>query len=110
MLTCATITVYTHAYKCRDLLPVPPNPGDVPSCAEGGVLGILPGVVGCIQATEVIKVLLDKGSVLSGRLLVYDAVSVLHCFTAITVAILVVVAALSVSGAEQLQNSGCDKR
>jgi sulfur-carrier protein adenylyltransferase/sulfurtransferase len=59
----------------RDLLPVPPNPGDVPSCAEGGVLGILPGVVGCIQATEVIKVLLDKGNVLSGRLLVYDAVS-----------------------------------
>ncbi|CAN0456149.1 unnamed protein product, partial [Hapterophycus canaliculatus] len=41
--------------------------------AEGGVLGILPGVVGCIQATEVIKILLGKGDVLSGRLLVYDA-------------------------------------
>jgi molybdopterin/thiamine biosynthesis adenylyltransferase len=70
-----TIYYATRIHACRDLLPVPPNPGDVPSCAEGGVLGILPGVVGCIQATEVIKVLLDKGSVLSGRLLVYDAVS-----------------------------------
>ncbi len=37
------------AVYCRDLLPIPPSPGDVPSCAEGGVLGVLPGVIGCIQ-------------------------------------------------------------
>ncbi|KAG5191621.1 molybdopterin biosynthesis protein MoeB [Tribonema minus] len=64
---------YKGGPNYRDLLPVPPNPGDVPSCAEGGVLGILPGVIGCIQATEVIKILLGKGDVLSGRLLIYDA-------------------------------------
>ncbi len=57
----------------RDLYPEPPPPGLVPSCAEGGVLGILPGVIGCIQATETLKILLGKGTTLSGRLLLYDA-------------------------------------
>ena len=58
----------------RDMMPIPPPPGDVPSCAEGGVLGVLPGTMGCLQATEVIKIILckDKG-LLSGRILVYDA-------------------------------------
>mmetsp|Transcript_38066 Transcript_38066/g.88560 ORF Transcript_38066/g.88560 Transcript_38066/m.88560 type:complete len:511 (-) Transcript_38066:1685-3217(-) len=59
----------------RDLLPVPPPPGDVPSCAEGGVLGILPGTFGCMQATEVIKILLKLGDTLSGRVVVWDALS-----------------------------------
>jgi molybdopterin/thiamine biosynthesis adenylyltransferase/rhodanese-related sulfurtransferase len=58
-------------YRC--LYPEPPPPGEVPSCAEGGVLGILPGLVGCIQATEGIKILLGVGSTLIGRLLLYDA-------------------------------------
>jgi sulfur-carrier protein adenylyltransferase/sulfurtransferase len=58
-------------YRC--LYPEPPPPGEVPSCAEGGVLGILPGLIGCIQATEGIKLLLGKGTPLVGRLLVYDA-------------------------------------
>jgi len=58
-------------YRC--LYPEPPPPGEVPSCAEGGVLGILPGLIGCIQATEGIKLLLGSGSPLIGRLLLYDA-------------------------------------
>jgi len=58
-------------YRC--LYPEPPPPGEVPSCAEGGVLGILPGLVGCIQATEAIKLILGQGSTLVGRLLQYDA-------------------------------------
>ncbi|KAL3801096.1 hypothetical protein HJC23_002389 [Cyclotella cryptica] len=60
----------------RDLLPTPPPPGDVPSCAEGGVLGVLPGTMGCLQATEVIKIILgkDKG-LLVGRVLVFDAMA-----------------------------------
>jgi adenylyltransferase/sulfurtransferase len=57
----------------RDLFPQPPPPGLAPSCAEAGVLGILPGVIGCIQATEAIKILLQRGTSLSGRLLLYDA-------------------------------------
>jgi molybdopterin/thiamine biosynthesis adenylyltransferase/rhodanese-related sulfurtransferase len=60
-------------YRC--LYPEPPPPGLVPSCAEGGVLGILPGLVGVIQATEVIKLILGKGDSLSGRLLLVDALS-----------------------------------
>ena len=60
-------------YRC--LYPEPPPPGLVPSCAEGGVLGILPGLVGVIQATEVIKLILDKGSSLIGRLLLVDALN-----------------------------------
>ena len=59
----------------RDLLPVPPPPGDVPSCAEGGILGVLPGTMGCLQATEVVKIVLGMGKgLLSGRCLVFDAV------------------------------------
>lgn len=61
-------------YRC--LFPEPPPPGSVPSCAEGGVLGILPGVVGCMQATEVLKVLLEIGDIASGRLVLYDAMRV----------------------------------
>ena len=57
----------------RDLFPSPPPPGAVPSCAEAGVLGVLPGVLGTLQATEALKVLLGKGDTLSGRLLLYDA-------------------------------------
>jgi adenylyltransferase/sulfurtransferase len=58
-------------YRC--LYPEPPPPGVVPSCAEGGVLGILPGLVGVIQATETIKLILDSGEPLIGRLLMVDA-------------------------------------
>ncbi len=58
-------------YRC--LYPEPPPPGEVPSCAEGGVLGILPGLIGCVQATEAVKLLLGQGSPLVGRLLLYDA-------------------------------------
>ena len=58
-------------YRC--LYPEPPPPGLVPSCAEGGVLGILPGLVGVIQATEVVKLILGKGNPLIGRLLLVDA-------------------------------------
>jgi len=58
-------------YRC--LYPEPPPPGLVPSCAEGGVLGILPGLVGVIQATEVIKLILGAGDSLAGRLLLIDA-------------------------------------
>jgi sulfur-carrier protein adenylyltransferase/sulfurtransferase len=58
-------------YRC--LYPEPPPPGLVPSCAEGGVLGILPGVVGLIQATEVVKLILGAGEPLVGRLMLYDA-------------------------------------
>jgi len=58
-------------YRC--LYPEPPPPGEVPSCAEGGVLGILPGLVGCIQATEAVKLILGNGEPLIGRLLLYDA-------------------------------------
>jgi adenylyltransferase/sulfurtransferase len=70
-------TVFNHkgGPNYRDLYPEPPPPGLVPSCAEGGVLGILPGVIGTIQATEVVKILLDKGTTLSGRLLTYDALN-----------------------------------
>ena len=58
-------------YRC--LYPEPPPPGLVPSCAEGGVLGVLPGVIGTIQATETIKLILGAGATLVGRLLLYDA-------------------------------------
>lgn len=58
-------------YRC--LFAEPPPPGMVPSCAEGGVLGILPGVIGVVQATEVVKLILGKGELLIGRLLLYDA-------------------------------------
>jgi sulfur-carrier protein adenylyltransferase/sulfurtransferase len=58
-------------YRC--LYPEPPPPGEVPSCAEGGVLGILPGLVGLIQATEAIKLIIGKGDSLVGRLLLFNA-------------------------------------
>ncbi len=60
-------------YRC--LYPEPPPPGLVPSCAEGGVLGILPGLVGTMQATEVVKIILGKGEALSGRLMLFDALA-----------------------------------
>ena len=71
----ATVFNYGDGPNYRDLYPEPPPPGLVPSCAEGGVLGILPGVIGCIQATETIKILLGTGTTLSGRLLTYDALN-----------------------------------
>jgi molybdopterin/thiamine biosynthesis adenylyltransferase/rhodanese-related sulfurtransferase len=58
-------------YRC--LYPEPPPPGMVPSCAEGGVLGVLPGIIGCIQATEILKLALAKGSSLIGRLMLFNA-------------------------------------
>lgn len=69
----ATVFNYEGGPNYRDLYPEPPPPGLVPSCAEGGVLGILPGVVGVIQATETIKIILGKGTTLSGRLLLYNS-------------------------------------
>ena len=68
-------TVYSPGdgpcYRC--LYPEPPPPGEVPSCAEGGVLGVLPGTVGLMQATEVVKLILEEGKPLVGRMLIYDA-------------------------------------
>ena len=58
-------------YRC--LYPEPPPPGMVPSCAEGGVLGVLPGIIGCIQATEILKLALGKGHSLVGRLMLFNA-------------------------------------
>jgi adenylyltransferase/sulfurtransferase len=66
-------TAQGPCYRC--LYPEPPPPGLVPSCAEGGVLGILPGLVGVIQATEAIKLILGKGESLAGRLLLVDALN-----------------------------------
>jgi adenylyltransferase/sulfurtransferase len=60
-------------YRC--LFPEPPPPGLVPSCAEGGVLGVLPGTIGAIQATEAIKLILGLGNSLIGRLMLYDALN-----------------------------------
>lgn len=58
-------------YRC--LYPEPPSAGESPSCADAGVLGVLPGIVGCLQANEIIKIILDKGEILSGTLLHIDA-------------------------------------
>jgi adenylyltransferase/sulfurtransferase len=58
-------------YRC--LYPEPPPPGMVPSCAEGGVLGVLPGIIGCIQANEILKLAIGKGTSLVGRLLLFNA-------------------------------------
>jgi molybdopterin/thiamine biosynthesis adenylyltransferase len=70
------ITVFpaggSPCYRC--LYPQPPPPEDAPSCAEGGVLGVLPGTMGVLQATEAIKLILSLGDTLAGRLLVYDAI------------------------------------
>lgn len=69
------ITIFGYpggpCYRC--LYPEPPPPGLVPSCAEGGVLGVLPGIVGTIQAAETLKLILGKGDPLVGRLLLFDA-------------------------------------
>jgi adenylyltransferase/sulfurtransferase len=69
----ATVFNYQEGPNYRDLYPEPPPPGMVPSCAEGGVLGILPGIIGVIQATETVKIILRQGNTLSGRLLLFNA-------------------------------------
>jgi molybdopterin/thiamine biosynthesis adenylyltransferase/rhodanese-related sulfurtransferase len=69
----ATVFGYEGGPCYRCLYPEPPPPGLVPSCAEGGVLGILPGTIGLIQATETVKLILGIGEPLVGRLLLYDA-------------------------------------
>src|SRR6266481_5390627 len=71
----ATVFAYQGGPCYRCLYPEPPPPGLVPSCAEGGVLGILPGTIGLIQATETVKLILGKGEPLVGRLLLYDALA-----------------------------------
>lgn len=65
----------TRGPNYRDLFPEPPAPGLVPSCAEGGVIGVLPGILGSLQANEVIKILAKIGKPLDGRLFVFDALS-----------------------------------
>jgi len=60
-------------YRC--LYPSPPPPGLVPSCAEGGVLGVLPGIIGTLQANETLKIILDIGNLMVGRFLIFDALS-----------------------------------
>ena len=69
----ATVFAYEDGPCYRCLYPEPPPPGLVPSCAEGGVLGILPGIIGVIQATETVKLILGIGDSLKGRFLLYDA-------------------------------------
>ncbi|BAQ62775.1 sulfur carrier protein adenylyltransferase ThiF [Geminocystis sp. NIES-3708] len=69
----ATVFNYEGGPNYRDLYPEPPPPGMVPSCAEGGVLGVLPGIIGTIQATEAIKIILGANNTLSGRLLLFNA-------------------------------------
>jgi adenylyltransferase/sulfurtransferase len=71
----ATVFNYDEGPNYRDLYPEPPPPGMVPSCAEGGVLGVLCGIIGTIQATETVKIILGKGNTLKGRLLLYDALN-----------------------------------
>src|SRR5919199_814082 len=69
----ATVFAYQDGPCYRCLYPEPPPPGLVPSCAEGGVLGILPGLIGVVQATETVKIILGIGETLKNRLLLYDA-------------------------------------
>ena len=76
------VSVFNHLHEdgtrgpnYRDLFPSPPPPGLVPSCAEGGVLGVLPGIIGSLQANEVIKVITGIGEPLSGRMFIFDALS-----------------------------------
>jgi adenylyltransferase/sulfurtransferase len=71
----ATVFAYPGGPCYRCLYPEPPPPGLVPSCAEGGVLGILPGIIGLIQATEAVKLILGTGEPLVGRLVLYDALA-----------------------------------
>jgi sulfur-carrier protein adenylyltransferase/sulfurtransferase len=70
-----TIFGYPEGPCYRCLYPEPPPPGLVPSCAEGGVLGVLPGIVGAIQAAETLKLIVGKGDSLIGRLLLFDALA-----------------------------------
>ena len=71
------VSVFAHpagpCYRC--LFPVPPNPGEVPNCAEAGVLGVLPGQIGATQATEVLKLILGMGEPLVNRLLLFDSLA-----------------------------------
>ncbi|MDP9381089.1 MAG: molybdopterin-synthase adenylyltransferase MoeB [Chloroflexota bacterium] len=70
------LTVYAPGHGCyRDLFPAPPPPGAVPSCAEAGVLGVLPGIVGSLQALEAIKLILGVGEPMVGRMLLFDGLS-----------------------------------
>src|SRR5690348_8538884 len=69
----ASVFAYPGGPCYRCLYPEPPPPGLVPSCAEGGVLGILPGIIGLVQATEAVKLVLGIGDLLVGRLMLYDA-------------------------------------
>jgi sulfur-carrier protein adenylyltransferase/sulfurtransferase len=71
----ATVFAYPGGPCYRCLYPEPPPPGLVPSCAEGGVLGILPGMIGLVQATEAVKLILGSGEPLVGRLVLYDALA-----------------------------------
>ena len=71
----APLTDGGYGPNYRDLFPTPPAPGQVPSCAEGGVLGVLPGIMGSLQATEVIKLITGIGDPLVGRMLTVDALS-----------------------------------
>src|SRR6185437_5823569 len=71
----ATVFAFPGGPCYRCLYPEPPPPGLVPSCAEGGVLGILPGMIGIVQATETVKLILGIGEPLVGRLLLYDALT-----------------------------------
>jgi adenylyltransferase/sulfurtransferase len=71
----ATVFAYEGGPCYRCLYPEPPPPGLVPSCAEGGVLGILPGLIGIVQATEAVKLILGTGEPLVGRLMLYDALA-----------------------------------
>jgi adenylyltransferase/sulfurtransferase len=71
----ASVFAYPGGPCYRCLYPEPPPPGLVPSCAEGGVLGILPGIIGLVQATEAVKLILGTGEPLVGRLLLYDALA-----------------------------------
>lgn len=70
------LTVYAPGHGCyRDLFPTPPPAGAVPSCAEAGVLGVLPGIIGSMQALEAIKLILGVGEPLIGRMLIFDGLS-----------------------------------
>ena len=71
----ATVFGYPGGPCYRCLYPEPPPPGLVPSCAEGGVLGVLPGIIGAVQAMETIKLILGRGDLLVGRLLLFDALA-----------------------------------
>lgn len=66
---------YNNGPCYRDIFPEPPPSNSIPSCAAGGVFGVLPGVIGSIQATEVLKIIIGNGKTLSGRILLYDAES-----------------------------------